>query len=143
MDGPRARVAATGPNEDTALGAPPAYERERFELSKEEEDNDEHDDEEAPPWAHFDGDEKVRKGALSAARISEAFHLVDKNGNGVLTRIEVIKALRTHASVRDLLDLGHIVRQEDGTRDAATHRRCRGGRRTRVRTPDSAHSRSG
>ena len=44
--------------------------------------------------------------------------MMDKNGDGVLSRIEVIKAVRTHPSVRALLGLGAEIHQEDGTRDS-------------------------
>ena len=49
--------------------------------------------------------------------VKAAFELIDKNGDGELSRIEVIKAVRTHASVRALLSLPEVIRQEDGTRD--------------------------
>ena len=49
---------------------------------------------------------------------NEAFQLIDKNSDGVLTRIEVIKACRADAEVRVLLGLPEKIRQEDGTRDA-------------------------
>ncbi|KOO53076.1 hypothetical protein Ctob_012137 [Chrysochromulina tobinii] len=43
--------------------------------------------------------------------IEEAFRLIDKNGDGVLSRTEVIKAVRTNQSVRNILGLGGVVRQ--------------------------------
>jgi hypothetical protein len=52
----------------------------------------------------------------SAEYVAAAFALIDKNGNGWLSRAEVIKALRTEPSVRALLGLGETVRQEDGSR---------------------------
>ena len=47
----------------------------------------------------------------------EAFRLIDKNGNGRLSRAEVIQAVRRDAAVRSLLGLPATIRQEDGTRD--------------------------
>jgi hypothetical protein len=44
-----------------------------------------------------------------------AFALIDKNGDKMLSRIEVIKALRTQPSVQALLSLPATIRQEDGT----------------------------
>ena len=38
--------------------------------------------------------------------------------DGVLSRIEVIKACRADERVRELLGLPRVIRQEDGTRDA-------------------------
>ena len=43
---------------------------------------------------------------------------MDKNGDGKLSRAEVIKACRSDASIRELLGLPAVVRQEDGTREA-------------------------
>ena len=40
--------------------------------------------------------------------IEQAFRLIDKNGNGVLSRTEVIKAVRTNQSVRNILGLGGV-----------------------------------
>merc|ERR1740121_57296 len=48
---------------------------------------------------------------------SEAFRIIDKNGNGSLSRIEVILACRRDPSVRALLGLPATIRQEDGSRD--------------------------
>jgi len=56
--------------------------------------------------------------AVELSAVREAFSLIDVNGDGVLSRIEVIKAVRTHKRVRALLKLPHQIRQEDGTRDA-------------------------
>ncbi|KAL1511747.1 hypothetical protein AB1Y20_005035 [Prymnesium parvum] len=50
-------------------------------------------------------------------RMHEAFQLIDKNGDGTLTRIEVIQACRHDARVRELLRLPETIRQEDGSRD--------------------------
>ena len=47
----------------------------------------------------------------------EAFKLIDKNGDGVLSRIEVIQACRTDARVAKLLRLPQRIHQEDGSRD--------------------------
>ena len=54
---------------------------------------------------------------VCTALVHAAFKLIDKNGDGVLSRIEVVKALRTSAQVRKLLALPEKIRQEDGTRD--------------------------
>jgi Ca2+-binding EF-hand superfamily protein len=53
-----------------------------------------------------------------ADAVAEAFALLDRNGDGSLSRAEVIKGLRAQPAVRALLGLGAVVRQEDGTRDA-------------------------
>jgi chromosome segregation ATPase len=53
-----------------------------------------------------------------ADAVAEAFALLDRNGDGSLSRAEVIKGLRAQPTVRALLGLGAVVRQEDGTRDA-------------------------
>ena len=50
--------------------------------------------------------------------IAEAFSLIDANGDGVLSRAEVIKACRASERVRTLLGLPKNIRQEDGTRDS-------------------------
>ena len=50
--------------------------------------------------------------------MAEAFSLLDANGDGVLSRAEVIKACRASERVRTLLGLPRTIRQEDGTRDA-------------------------
>jgi len=49
--------------------------------------------------------------------VADAFALMDVNHDGALSRIEVIKAVRTQQSVRDLLGLGPVLRQEDGSRE--------------------------
>ena len=54
---------------------------------------------------------------MCTAIVHAAFKLIDKNGDGVLSRIEVVKALRDSAQVRKLLALPEKIRQEDGTRD--------------------------
>ena len=43
---------------------------------------------------------------------------IDRNGDGVLSRIEVIRACRSDPSICELLGLPRVIRQEDGTRDA-------------------------
>jgi hypothetical protein len=50
--------------------------------------------------------------------VAAAFALLDRNGDGALSRAEVIRGLRTQPSVRALLGFGATVRQEDGTREA-------------------------
>ena len=42
---------------------------------------------------------------------------MDTSGNGRLSRAEVIQALRKDATVRKVLGLPAVIRQEDGTRD--------------------------
>ena len=54
---------------------------------------------------------------VCTALVHAAFKLIDKNGDGALSRIEIVKALRTSAQVRKLLALPEKIRQEDGTRD--------------------------
>ena len=44
--------------------------------------------------------------------------MIDANGDGVLSRAEVIKACRASERVRTLLGLPKNIRQEDGTRDS-------------------------
>ena len=55
---------------------------------------------------------------LDADGVATAFSLIDANGDGVLSRAEVIKACRASERVRTLLGLPKTIRQEDGTRDA-------------------------
>lgn len=50
--------------------------------------------------------------------LSQAFARIDSNGDGVLSRAEVIKACRHDEETRVLLGLPAKIRQEDGTRDA-------------------------
>ena len=56
--------------------------------------------------------------AANRASIEDAFRRIDANGDGVLSRIEVIKACRANEDIRALLGLPKVIRQEDGTRDA-------------------------
>ena len=53
-------------------------------------------------------------------KASAAFKKIDKNGDGRLSRAEVIQALRKDPEVRKLLGLEEFetIRQEDGSRDA-------------------------
>ena len=53
----------------------------------------------------------------SELAIAEAFARIDANGDGVLSRTEVI-ACRANEDIRALLGLPKVIRQEDGTRDA-------------------------
>jgi hypothetical protein len=60
---------------------------------------------------------------LDKARIDEAFWLIDANEganptrhSGMLSRAEVLKALRAQPRVRELLGLPEVICQEDGTR---------------------------
>ena len=46
----------------------------------------------------------------------KAFDLIDSDHDGKLTRIEVVKAIRSQKSIQTLLGLSY-VRQEDGTRE--------------------------
>ena len=50
--------------------------------------------------------------------VEVAFERIDTNGDGFLSRAEVIKACRSDALVRQLLGLPQTIRQEDGSRDA-------------------------
>jgi len=50
--------------------------------------------------------------------VAAAFRRIDTNGDGHLSRAEVIIACRTDAEVRALLGLPQHIRQEDGTREA-------------------------
>ena len=50
--------------------------------------------------------------------VQEAFERIDTNGDGVLSRAELIRACRVDERVRQLLGLPRAIRQEDGTRDA-------------------------
>ena len=54
---------------------------------------------------------------LDEAAIIAAFERIDVNGSGTLSRIEIIKACRNDLSIRTLLGLPRVIRQEDGTRD--------------------------
>ena len=53
-----------------------------------------------------------------AQMVAAAFRRIDTNGDGHLSRAEVIVACRTDAEVRALLGLPQHIRQEDGTREA-------------------------
>ncbi|KOO52952.1 hypothetical protein Ctob_015688 [Chrysochromulina tobinii] len=53
-----------------------------------------------------------------AQMVAAAFRRIDTNGDGHLSRAEVIIACRTDAEVRALLGLPQHIRQEDGTREA-------------------------
>ena len=55
--------------------------------------------------------------AVALEVIRSAFNLIDKNNDSVLSRIEVIKALRGSVVVRLLLQLPQYIKQEDGTRE--------------------------
>jgi hypothetical protein len=55
--------------------------------------------------------------------VAEAFSLIEANGDGVLSRAEVIKACRASERVRTLLCLPMTIRLEDGTREAFDERR--------------------
>ena len=54
---------------------------------------------------------------LEKSDIEAVFRLIDKNGNGELSRAEVIQACRANEQVHTLLGLPKNIRQEDGTRD--------------------------
>jgi hypothetical protein len=56
--------------------------------------------------------------ASTSEPIAAAFSLIDANGDGVLSRAEVIKACRASERVLTLLGLPKTIRQEDGSRDA-------------------------
>lgn len=60
------------------------------------------------------------EGRGRSKKASAAFKKMDRNGDGRLSRAEVIQALRKDAEVRELLGLEEFetIRQEDGSRDA-------------------------
>ena len=60
----------------------------------------------------------LRSKELNASIIDHLFEQLDKDKNGTLSRIEVIKSLRSNKEVQALLRLPGRIRQEDGTRDA-------------------------
>ena len=60
----------------------------------------------------------LRSKELNASIIDHLFEQLDKDKNGTLSRIEVIKSLRSNEEVQALLRLPGRIRQEDGTRDA-------------------------
>ena len=70
---------------------------------------------EAPPSEPTLTNPPLEGAAATAA--AAAFHKMDKNGDGVLSRIEVVKALRSDPAIRELLNLPAHIRQEDGSRD--------------------------
>ena len=51
-------------------------------------------------------------------RCKQVFTLLDKNGDGILSRIEIIQACRKDERVATLLRIPQQIRQEDGSRDA-------------------------
>ena len=55
--------------------------------------------------------------APSPESCAEAFARIDKDGNGLLSRAEVILACRKDAHIRMLLGIPAAIHQEDGTRD--------------------------
>ena len=65
-----------------------------------------------------DGDTTLAVPEADDATCSMAFSLIDRNRDGVLTRIEVIRACREQERVRTLLGLPQQIRQEDGSREA-------------------------
>ena len=72
---------------------------------------------------HGSGQAARKGGARSAdpavvAELRRAFDLLDANGNGVLSRAEIILAARRSVEVRRLLGLPSQLRQEDGSRAA-------------------------
>ena len=50
--------------------------------------------------------------------IARAFAKIDKNGNGELSRAEVIKACKADAELRAMLNLPQHIREGDGSREA-------------------------
>mmetsp|Transcript_4165 Transcript_4165/g.9078 ORF Transcript_4165/g.9078 Transcript_4165/m.9078 type:complete len:521 (-) Transcript_4165:436-1998(-) len=63
--------------------------------------------------------EEFTSGAASITdvRPAQAFAVMDRNGDGMLSRSEVVKALRTEQSVRDILGLGPTVKEGDGSKE--------------------------
>jgi hypothetical protein len=51
------------------------------------------------------------------ATIQSVFEFIDKQQDGVLSRIEVIQACRRNKSIADVLGIPHVIKQEDGSRD--------------------------
>ena len=61
--------------------------------------------------------------------IDKAFDLIDSDHDGKLTRIEVVKAIRSQKSIQTLLGLSYVW-QEDGTREKFPSRCSRRATRT-------------
>ena len=62
------------------------------------------------------GARRRRSSTPKDPEIDKAFDLIDSDHDGKLTRIEVVKAIRSQKSIQTLLGLSY-VRQEDGTRE--------------------------
>ena len=54
---------------------------------------------------------------MSEKEALELYDLVDHNHDGVVSEIELIKAVRGNPQLSEKLGLPHEVRQEDGSRD--------------------------
>jgi len=57
---------------------------------------------------------------FSQAYASDLFDDIDANQDGLLSQVELIKALRKNPELAKALDLPQIIRQEDGSRDQFT-----------------------
>jgi hypothetical protein len=51
-------------------------------------------------------------------RLRAVFDSIDADASGEISRIELIRALRSRPDVAALLELPSVIRQEDGTRDS-------------------------
>lgn len=64
------------------------------------------------------GASRVRSSSVDLeARLRHVFETIDKNGDGMLSRTDIILALRKHPSLANLMHLPMNAHQEDGTRD--------------------------
>jgi hypothetical protein len=76
-----------------------------------------HDFRDGKPSAAVNRGAPSRRAAAEQA-LTEAFHRVDKDGDGAINRRELILGLRRSPDIAALLVLPGKVRQEDGSRDA-------------------------
>ena len=107
-DGSRSGSRCNTPNDTPRSSKIPLLDKPK-EKSKEE------------AWFQKKSDEAAADPAVAYEVVKSAFNLIDANGDGVLSRTEVIKALRSSVVVRLLLQLPQNIRQEDGTREIFEH----------------------